>query len=342
MIPDSHFSDEPDFGPMKSRLEWKVGLFVLIGLVLLAVLLIQFSKGVTFFHSTYDIYLRASNVGGLKTKAAVRMSGVQVGTVSDISLAPGGTSVTITLRVFGNYIIHRDARFVIEQSGFLGDQYVAIVPIENKEPPFKDQDTAQAEAPFNLQEFTRSASGFITRIDETIKKLNDSLADVTRVLLNPQTLTNLAVTAANLRTVSDRAMTTFANIDNVVATNAPSLTVSVSNFVFFSEQLNRVAADARAIIATNSGDINRTVKNLEDSSESLKLLMSDVHEGKGLAGKLISNEQLASKATEIANQLSVTTSNLNRLGLWRILWQHKLPKTNEPPARPLNSPKAGE
>ena len=32
----------------KSRLEWKVGLFVFIGLVLLAVLLMQFSKGNTF------------------------------------------------------------------------------------------------------------------------------------------------------------------------------------------------------------------------------------------------------------------------------------------------------
>jgi len=41
----------------KSRLEWKVGLFVLTGLVLLAGLLLEFSKGLTFFQPTRAIYL---------------------------------------------------------------------------------------------------------------------------------------------------------------------------------------------------------------------------------------------------------------------------------------------
>ena len=39
----------------KSRFEWKVGLFVFIGLVLLAALLLQFSKGTSLFRPTYDI-----------------------------------------------------------------------------------------------------------------------------------------------------------------------------------------------------------------------------------------------------------------------------------------------
>ena len=40
----------------------------------------------------------------------------------------GGTNVTITLKLYSQYIIHKDARFLIEQSGFLGDQYVGIMP----------------------------------------------------------------------------------------------------------------------------------------------------------------------------------------------------------------------
>jgi len=155
----------------KSRLEWKVGLFVFIGLALLAGLLLEFSKGVSFFRPTYVVYLRASNVGGLKPKAVVLMSGVQVGTVADIQLAPDGKSVTITLRLYKQYEIHKDAEFIIDQSGFLGDQYVAIRPTKNEGETFHDQDHATAEAPFNLQEFTRSATGFILRIDETVKKL---------------------------------------------------------------------------------------------------------------------------------------------------------------------------
>src|SRR5215813_6779009 len=112
----------------KARFEWKVGLFVFIGLVLLAGLLLEFSKGLTFFRPTYHILLQAPNAGSLKTRAQVLMSGVQVGTVSDIELAPNGKYVTITLRIFSTFRIYKDARFVIEQQGFLGDQYIAIVP----------------------------------------------------------------------------------------------------------------------------------------------------------------------------------------------------------------------
>ncbi|HEY5910966.1 MAG TPA: MlaD family protein [Verrucomicrobiae bacterium] len=325
----------------KSRLEWRVGVFVLIGLVLIAVLLLQFSKGLTFFRSTYDIYLEAPSVGGLKPKAGVLMSGVQVGTVSDIRLNPNGTNVTITLRIFRDYEIHKDARFVIDQSGFLGDQYVAIEPTTNAPGIFADRDKAEAERPFNLQEFTRSATGFISRVDETIKKLNDALANVTRILLNPTTLTNLSVMAANLRNVSDRALVTVENINAIVATNEPALSQSASNLVLFSKQLNEFAAQLNDLVATNSDDIGQVVRNVEATSDSLKVLMAELQSGKGLAGSLIQNEQLAARASEIANNLSITTSNLNRLGLWRILWQHKPPNTNPPPvAERLDSPKA--
>ena len=119
----------------QKRLETKVGLFVFIGLALLAVLLIQFSKGTSLFHGTYELRLHASNVGGLQQRAKVLLAGVQVGSVSDIQLADDTKSVTILLKIYKNFKIYSDARFVIEQSGFLGDQYVAIIPTANQ-PPF--------------------------------------------------------------------------------------------------------------------------------------------------------------------------------------------------------------
>src|ERR1051325_3432320 len=197
----------------KSRLEWKVGLFVFIGLVLLAALLLQFSKSTTFFRPTYRILLRAANVSGLKAKSQVLMAGVQIGTVSEVGLSPQGTNVTLTLRLFSQYKVHRDARFVIETSGFLGDQYVAILPTQNLGDVYRDGDIAQTEPPFNIQEVARSAAGFIQRIDETAKKLNDAIADVRRLVLNEQTLTNLSSAVGNLRVVSERALGTVDNLD---------------------------------------------------------------------------------------------------------------------------------
>src|SRR5438477_4512345 len=231
----------------KSRLEWKVGLFVFVGLVLLAGLLLQFSKSTTFFRPTYNILLRAANVSGLKTKSQVLMAGVQIGTVSEVRLSPQGTNVTITLRLLRQYKIHKDARFVIETSGFLGDQYVGILPTQNLGDVYENGEIAQTEPPFNIQEVARSAAGFIQRIDETAQKLNDAIADVRRLVLNEQTLTNLAAAVGNLRLASQKALGTVDNLDAVVSSNGPAFSHSGSNLVMFSEQINRFAGDLRVV-----------------------------------------------------------------------------------------------
>jgi phospholipid/cholesterol/gamma-HCH transport system substrate-binding protein len=322
----------------QSRLEWRVGLFVLIGLVLLAVLLLEFSKGLTFFRPTYDLYLKATSVGGLKQRATVMISGVQVGTVSDINLDPTGTNVTLTLRIYARYKIHRDAGFFIEQSGFLGDQYVSIRPARNQGTIFQNGDTAFAQEPFDLQEFTRSASGFIARIDDTVKKLNEVLLDFTRVVLKPETLTNISVVVANLRTFSERALVTIADLDALLATNAPALGQAGTNLAAFSAKIDRLADKLDGVVSSNAPDLNASLKNIESSTATLKSLMNDVQAGRGLAGKLVRDDQMAADWSQILNNLSITSSNLNRLGLWGILWQHKPPKTNEPPDR-LRSPR---
>lgn len=327
----------------EKRLEFRVGLFVFVGLVLLGALLLQFSKGLTYFRSTYDIYLNTPNVGGLQKNASVLMAGVHVGTVQGMKLGPEGTNVLVTLRLLKDYVVRRDARFVIEQSGFLGDQYVGIIPTENQKPPLRHGDIAQAEAPFNFQEFTRSASQFISRVDETVKKLNDALAEVTRLLLNPETLTNLSMTAGNMKTFSQRALSGIDELNALVATNAPALSVSASNLVLFSQHLNQFAGDARGLLSANSEGVTRTVKNIESSSESLKAVMSDLQAGKGLAGSLLNDEETAARMAQIAYNLSITTSNLNRLGLWKLLWEQKPRKTNSPQsAEPIVAPKFAE
>jgi phospholipid/cholesterol/gamma-HCH transport system substrate-binding protein len=312
----------------KSRLEIKVGLFVLVGLVLLAVLLIQFSKGTSIFRGTYELRLHASNVGGLKQRASVLLAGVQVGNVSDIQLAPDGKSVTILLRIYKNYKIYHDARFVIEQSGFLGDQYVAIIPTANQPPVLQDGANVECEAPFNLQETARAAAGFIQRIDETAKKLDAAVSDVRRLVLNEETLTNFADAVGNLRSVTEQATNTVASINALVATNGAQIDLAVSNVVFFSRDLISLSSQTHDLISTNGPEISAAVSNVEASTEDLKRLMDDLRSGQGFAGALLKNEQLSTNVQAIAANLAITTSNLNEFGLWHILWHHE-----PPPAR---------
>jgi phospholipid/cholesterol/gamma-HCH transport system substrate-binding protein len=322
----------------KSRVETKVGLFVFIALVLLALLLLQFGKSASLFRPMYSIYLTTKSAGGLKKQASVMMAGVPIGSVADIRLAPSGKTVTITLRIFRGIVVRDDAVFLIKQSGFLGDSYVDINPGANAGDELKDGSHAEAQEPFELQEVARSAAGFISRVDEAAKKLNDAISDVRRLVLNEQTLTNLSAAVSSLRIASDKARGAADKLDTLLSTNGAAISQSASNLVVFSEELNRVAGALNGVVATNADSVSASVKNIESSTIVLKSLMDDVKAGKGPVGTLLRDEDVASNVTEIVNNLSITTSNLNRVGLWGILWSKKAPHTNAP-ARSLQSPK---
>src|SRR5258708_13123400 len=117
-----------------SRFAVKVGLFVTGGLILLALLLLTFSKGLNVLMPTYELRLRANTVGGLKRQGTVLMSGVSVGRVAYADVAPDGHGVVIGLRIYKRYRIYGDAPFSIEQLAFLCAHYVPIHPPPTPKP----------------------------------------------------------------------------------------------------------------------------------------------------------------------------------------------------------------
>lgn len=288
----------------QKRNEFKVGLFVTIGLILLVALLLLFSKGMSL-RPGYTLLLQARSAGTLKSRVNVMMSGVPVGSIVRIELAPDGRNVTIHLRIERRYEIHRDARFVIEQSGFLGDQYVSILPAgdSNNAPLLQDGDTVSAEAPFDLQEVARAAAGFIKRISETADRLNQTIADVRREALNEQTLTNLSTSVAALNRFSHEALET---VD-----------------------------DLKSLVQTNSAPVTATISNLNSASVALNSLLTDVQAGKGAAGTMLKDEALAENLRQMAANLNAVSSNLHSQGLWHLLWKKHPPLTNAPAAPPV-------
>ena len=144
----------------QSKIEWKVGLFVLIGLVLLAGLMLNFSKGLALFKKTYDLQLLADNAGGIKNKAMVLMSGITVGSVVDSTLSTNG-KVIIRLQIDAAFQIDHEARFLVDSMGFLGDQYVAIVATNNSGIHLTNDQVVICEPALNLQEAMRSTAGLL-------------------------------------------------------------------------------------------------------------------------------------------------------------------------------------
>ena len=305
----------------KSRLETKVGLFVLIGLLLLVALMVWFSKGTSLFRSTYVLKLHTANIGGLKPESTVFLAGVGVGSVQRIELDPSGTNVTAWLQIYKNHPIYHDARFVIEMSGFLGDQYVSVVPTENTLPLLTDGADVQCEAPFNLQEVARGAAGFVQRLDDTARKLDASVNDLRSQVLNAQTLANFGTSITNLRIFTEQAVGAVHDIHDIIGTNSGQIGIVVSNIALFSAQLNQLGISASNILANNGDNLTATTKNIQE-------LVRDVQAGKGVAGALLADNQTSTNFQLLAENLSLASSNLNRFGLWHFLWSHPLPGTN--------------
>jgi phospholipid/cholesterol/gamma-HCH transport system substrate-binding protein len=296
-------------------IELKVGLFVAIGLLLLGGLLLRFSQTASLFSSSYEVVVKTSNVGGIKNGAAVLMAGVSVGNVRGVELTPDGRSVLIHLRILAQHKIHADAQFVIEQAGFLGDQYVAIIPGPNAKPLLKDGDLVSCEAPFNLQEAARAVSHFLVRIDQTAQEFNNAVARLDRTILSETNLENVTVTLANFRAFSERAGGTVANLDAVVTNNAPIVAVGISNLVVFSHQLNGLAANVDALLATNGAPVGSAVSNLESATLDVRVFLDKLQAGQGLAGTLFHDTNLQNQFALTVSNLSVVSSNLARFGL---------------------------
>jgi len=311
----------------QQRLAWRVGVFVFIGLVLLAGLLIRFSKGISLGKPTYELLLKTSNVGGIKRGAAVVMAGVPVGSVREVELTPDGRAVIVHLRIQKRHTIWRDATFVIEEAGFLGDQYVSIVPTRNAGEVLKDGALVTCEEPFNLQEAARAATGFLRRADDAIRQINAVVGRLDRILLTEANLSNVSVTLGNFRELSARVNGTSARVDALISSNAPGLSSGVSNLVDFSQELNRLAADLRQTVATNRDQVSAAISNVDAASLTVNRLLGDLEAGQGMAGSLLKDAPLQSQWRQTVSNLSVLSSNLTRFGL---LYKPKPPKSVAP------------
>jgi hypothetical protein len=115
------------------------------------------------------------------------------------------------------------------------------------------------------------------------------------------------------------------NINNLVTTNSEAIGAAVSNVVYFSQQINEFAGGLKQVLATNGDELASALKNIDSSTVVLKDVLVDVQAGKGFAGNLLRNEQAATNLNNTLANLSVTTSNLNRLGLWRFMWHKEVP-----------------
>jgi len=110
------------------RLEFGVGLFVLLGLAAVAYLTIQLGAGALVGAETYPLEARFANTGGLNRGSTVMLGGVTVGRVEDIRLDPSDFSAIVRMSVLREVQLPADTMASIRTSGLIGDKFVALAP----------------------------------------------------------------------------------------------------------------------------------------------------------------------------------------------------------------------
>jgi phospholipid/cholesterol/gamma-HCH transport system substrate-binding protein len=115
---------------MRTRwIEVSVGLFMLIGLLAILGLAVNVS-GLSLGSATQDTYrlqARFENIGGLKARSKVTMSGVQIGEVARITIDPKRLMAQVEMNINSTVdYLSADTSAQILTSGLLGEQYIGL------------------------------------------------------------------------------------------------------------------------------------------------------------------------------------------------------------------------
>ncbi len=307
----------------------KVGVFVAFTLAIIAGMILNFSKGSSYFKPAITVRVLTEKVGGLKVGAPVALSGVPVGHVTGIDLSEDHREVEIRLRIERRYPVHGDAKFGIEQSGFLGDEFVSIVPRKNEKAALEDGAIVRAESPFNLQEAARSATQLLGKLDTAIDRINDAVVRVDEKLLNDSTLTHLAQTAANVRLASAEAAAALGDVRQIVSNNTPVVGQTLSNLGRLTLRLDSLATNVDQFITEQRPAVSNAIANAGAVTEDLRGITADLRAGRGVAGGLLSDDALRLQLGAALTNLATTSSNLANFGILYKPPRPRKPQTNQ-------------
>jgi len=154
----------------------KIGLFVVIGLVVLFLAIFLIGNQKSMFSSTFRVSGTFKNVNGLMVGNNVRFAGINVGVVEDINIVSDSTvKVDLTLNNNVKKFIKKDAKVSIGSDGLMGDKLIVISPggITSHE-IINDGGTLAAVNPVDVDKIIAK----LTRVADNAEKITGSLSGI--------------------------------------------------------------------------------------------------------------------------------------------------------------------
>lgn len=284
------------------KLEVKVGVFFIVGLIILAVLTFKISDFTQLILERYEIHAKVKHAAGLQVGDPVAVAGVKVGTVKNLKLETD--NVDLTLLIDKTAKIHKDALGVIAWSGLLGARYVDI--------------TMGAPASATLKGGDQLPMKEAYRPETLIDKLDVVFASVHDMMTGPS-----ADSFKALPKKIDTALTSLTSVTEDLRSGKGTLGKLLTSdetqvkLEAAFKSVQEAADQVRDIAKKNSENIDKTISSLgdvgpqiKDAVANLNSILKDAKEGKGPFMKLLTDEKMATDLQDTITSLKAFSDKL--------------------------------
>ncbi len=292
-------------------IEVKVGILILSALGLLAAFILV--MGGINFQPTYSILVDFDNPGGVQTGAPVKIAGVKVGKIDEVSFQGGRIDeatgrrlplvrMKVNLEKRYQESIRENALFYVTTQGVLGEQFLAIEPGSSDAPvltenskPVRGLDPPRLD--MLLAESYELLHGAVTAVRENKQELSETFTSLRTTLKATSTLLNsnqdrLDRILANVENATVEGNELLKNVNDKYVDN-PKIEKIIDNVDSVS---SRVAAETPALLADTRvvlADGKVAVANTRRFTDS------------------IANEEQAAKIKKVVDDTSTLLSKAN-------------------------------
>jgi len=252
-----------------------VGIFIFIGLVILAATIFTLGGQQKTFKRSFIISAIFDDVGGLQSGGNIWFSGVKVGTVKKISFhGDAQVQVSMSIEDAAESYIHKDSKAKISSDGLIGNKIIIIYGGTPSIPHVEENDFLEVENVFStddmlatLQVNNKNLEAITTDFKSISKKIDSGQGTLGALLNDPNIAIKLNETAADLQI-------TLANL-KVVSENSKLV---MADFGAFSSKLNKPGSSVNELLEDTLiyRNINRAMADLKNSTNSLNQFTSNL------------------------------------------------------------------
>ena len=188
----------------------RLGLFVTGGLALFVITVFIIGKQKNLFNPVFNLTTTFYNVSGLQVGNNIRFSGINVGTVDNISIINDSTvKVNMVIRKNVKQFIKSDCEVAIGSEGIIGDRLLIITQGSTNASEVKDGqhlssiEPVETDAIMASLKVTASNTEIITQqLAEIMLKINNGNGTLGRLLQDSTMAENFNMTMMNLKNSS--------------------------------------------------------------------------------------------------------------------------------------------